>query len=126
MPMPPERLDAMYWAGFCDDTLLHASGTDLKRGHADRVEWLQGHINDCVDCQRATKLKNLEFRIAERLNAVDRFKSGQDLFDLDGYDEAHEEILNKAMGIGFISKADLGWMKKMAVRHGNPWPGRIE
>lgn len=124
--MPPERLDAMYWAGFCDDTLLHASGTDLKRGHADRVAWLQGHINGCVDCQRATRIKNLEFRIAERLDAVDRFTSGEELSDLEGYDEAHEDILNKAISVGFVKKEDIDWMERMAKRHGNPWPGRIE
>lgn len=124
MPMPPKTLDAMYWSGFCEGTIQHAAGTDLASGQAERIAWMQAHIAGCVDCRRATKLKNIEFRIAEALGAEDYFKSGRDFDHLPGYEAAHKDVFRKAVNSGFIDQDDVAWMATKAKRHGTPWPGR--
>lgn len=124
--MPPERIDEMYWGGYCDETLMNVSKTDLKDGAAERMEWIKNHIDDCLDCRNATKFKNLEYNIAKRLNQIERFNAGQSLSDLDGYSTAFDQVMNSAMEMGIVVEDDLQWMQRMVLRHGKSWPGRMK
>jgi len=127
VPMPPERLDAMYAAGFCDDTLEHAAGTDLTpEGRTARLAWAAQHVRGCDDCRRANNLKGIEEGVARALGRLDDFENGKDLQGVPGFSDTLKNALSKALRSGQLSATDLAWMARMAKRYGTPWPGREE
>jgi hypothetical protein len=127
MLMPPDRLDAMYAAGFCDETLEHAAGTALSaQGRTERLAWAAQHVLGCDDCRRANRLKEIEEKVAKALGRMADFENGKDLQGAPGFTDALNNALRGALASGVLTTTDLAWMARMAKRYGNPWPGREE
>jgi len=124
MKLPPEKLDEIWWAGFCDETVRHASCTRQGRdGALLRLSWMQHHMPECAECERSNKLKNLEEQVALSLGRGEDFVQGRDTSKAPGYHAALNKVLRDAMARGILTPTDLGWMAQIAKRHGKPWPG---
>lgn len=128
MPLPPDRLDAIYAAGFCDATLEHAATTNLDaQGATERMAWLTQHVRGgCDDCARANRLKGVERNVAKALGRLPDHENGIDLQGAPGFSDALNAALHAALSAGALDKTDLAWMARMASRYGKPWPGREE
>lgn len=120
MPLSKDRINNIWWAGFCAETVRQSAGTDLVEGKESRVEWMTEHCKTCVDCSNANRLKGFEDKAAKSLSfeAEEAFRKGQDFTTLPGAGEAISAVMRDAILGRKIDSEFFGWLASMAARNG--------
>lgn len=115
------KIRDVYYSGFCAQTVEQARGTTADAGGAsDRRYFLQRHIKTCPKCLTATKWKDLEARVAERLGLLDAFMLGHDPYLLHpDFSATLKATIKASVQSGFLTEVDLGHTKEVAERHRN-------
>jgi len=116
------KLNQLWWAGYCDATVSHAKNT--ARGDAGRLmrlSWLVSHMPTCEECQIANKFKGMEEKVAAAIGRHQDFVDGTDLRGAPGWTDAVGAAIQAAVASGRLSKFDLFWVAQVAGRHGTPW-----
>jgi hypothetical protein len=120
MPLSKDKINNIWWGGFCAEAVRQAAGTDLVEGKESRIEWMTKHVKTCVDCSNAERLKGLEAKAAKSLSfaAEEAFRKGQDFTTLPGAGEAISAVMRDAILGRKIDASFFGWLAKMAQRNG--------
>jgi hypothetical protein len=123
MSAPVEKLDQMWWSGYCDESIRFASSAKDPEA---RIKFLKEHIGGCTDCQTANKVKGLEKAVYVLLEKADWFEQGRDASHLPEYAAALGAVLMEARMMGALDDKEVAWMMERGARHGTPWPGRLD
>lgn len=129
MPLAKNKLNEMFWAGYCDATIKHAAATSNDgQGRDRRMQWAQAHYNHCPQCKLANIIKALEYETAAVMGPemVQLFQQGGDIVGLPGFREAFEQTIERAINQGIVSPRVHDFMTAAADRHGADWPGLSE
>ena len=124
MNLPVRKLDEMYWMGYCEGTIQYAAHKATTG--EERVIFLEKHVGECTDCQRANLLKSIEAIVALVLGRPDLFEAGKELTHLPGYSQTMRFTLQEAKNNGRLTEEDQDWINDKALRYGQPWPGRLD
>ncbi len=117
-----DRLNQMWWAGYCDAALRQLRDSPSGPvGSMDRIAWMRKHVEECEGCFRANKLKGLEESAARSIGRLQDFIDGTDLRGAPGWDDAVSTTIRAAMARGELTIEDLLWMAAIAKRYGHPW-----
>jgi hypothetical protein len=127
--IPKHKLDDIWRSGFCRQAVEHAKRTTPdSAGSQARVAYLKAHIEDCVDCQCANILKNIESEVAAAMGAGFHtlFIKGGDITDFAEFRPLFEKIFRQHCESGSIRngpvdvEAYMYWLQRMASR--GPYP----
>lgn len=126
MPQTKNKLNEMYWTGYCDATINNAAGTS-QDGHGRdlRMRWAQQHFNYCDQCKMANIVKALEYECAASMgpDAQQLFQNGGDVRGLPGFKPALRSTMESAIERGLCPPSVYRWMTETATRYGTDWPG---
>lgn len=113
---PRERLNKMYWAGYCNATIRHASTTgEDGRGRNQRMKWAQSHYNNCEEC----KLASIITALRTEANAAARFGGSTVYIEF-------AKVLRRAIDRGVVTRSIYEWLDAQEKRQGEDWTGRTE
>lgn len=125
MALSKNKLNEMYWTGYCDATIARASVTEEgARGANSRQVWMESHIPICEQCKLANIVKALEYEAAARMGpqAMMLFQTGGDVRHLPGFRKALDATMQIAMAQGIVDSGIYDWMVEQARKYGKDWP----
>lgn len=129
--MNRERLNQMWRAGYCKDTIAFAAQTnaDTRQGRDMRRTFLKNHIRheECQTCLYANTLKGAEQRLAHTMgsHATEAFSRGEDITRLPGYQQYQRDLLPcivdaaQEQGVSLVKLTH--WITKTAEREDYGW-----
>lgn len=129
MPLTKEKINDIWHAGYCRQTVAVAQKTDDNpAGARQRLHYLQLHIINerCEDCDFANRLKALEAVVAQRMGAkaYALFLHGGDITKMNEddphakrlYEKTLVQVLDGAVTAGVIPERMRDWMTTVAER----------
>lgn len=116
------RLNQIWRAGFCID-LVHWSKRPEAAIEQRRLDYLEKHQQTCRDCFFANLLKEIELETAEAMGPKAKmwYLLGQDIAQMEGFQEPFRRIMVAAHSDGRITSTMLSWMSQVARRRDYEW-----
>lgn len=123
-PMPQAKLDDMWMAGFCAQTIRHAAGTDTgASGRVERLRFMRTHILACPECRLAMVSKNLEQDVAHAMGKLEMFERGECITGEPGFHRALKMIVTDRVIRGHLPATFFDDMRRVVrERSANPNP----
>lgn len=117
MLLTKNKINDIWHAGFCKETVEHARTTHEHESHK-RIEFLKKHIQTCHDCRNANLLKEIEKCVAEAIgpHAVVVFNAGADIAIFDEFKDALQSVLMAFARKGLVDATLFTWMAQKALR----------
>jgi len=125
MPLSQQKIDDVWYSGFCVVTCEHAAGTEFDDGGREiREAFMREHVKTCPICRCALRWKNIELAVAQRMHAADVYYQGGDISKLPDFGPALKEELDFALAQGKLSRKDMRMVPGIIARRLEPCPVR--